>query len=227
MSFESHARHGLRAALGLTAAFLAFPAIAKDDIAAAQKALASMDMTVMQKWSAAKTVKYRAEGVHKARAAVVFGDYEGKADVLDRVIVEFNWDVRKGKIVGPVTVVDGKSELANIKSDGTNCPPPQLAGEYEHFTSVSHAMTAANQIQITGTRIYPAAKVSNYPASCSMRSIGGSKQQALLWVAPVAPEALGMPVMPNRPIAVAADRKSFSVKAAENWVWTYTPTLVE
>ena len=147
--------------------------------------------------------------------------------MVDLVVVECGWDVARRKVVGPVTVTDSKSELSNIKSDGTNCPPPQLAGDYEHFSTVSHSMTAAEQIQITGTRTYPAAKVSNYPASCSMRSIGGSKQQALLWVAPVAPEALGMPVMPNGPIAVAPDRKSFSVKAADNWVWTYTPTLVE
>lgn len=224
----SAARRARRIALALIGACISLPtSAAKDDIAAAQKMAASMDMAVMQKWATAKKVKYRAEGVHKGRAPVVFGDYEGKADVLDRVTVEFDWDVRKAKIVGPITVVDSKSELSNIKSDGTNCPPPQLGGEYEHFSSVSHSLTPANQIQITGTRVYPAAKVSNYPASCSMRAIGGSKEKALLWVAPVGPEALGMPAMANGPIAVAADRKSFSVKAAGGWVWTYTPTLVE
>jgi hypothetical protein len=36
-----------------------------------------------------------------------------------------------------------------------------------------------------------------------------------------------MPTMPGSPFAVAADRKSFSVKGASNWVWTYTPTLVQ
>jgi hypothetical protein len=49
---------------------------------------AQYDMAVAQKWQAAKLVKYRAEGVHKARAAVVFGDHEGKADVLDRLTVD-------------------------------------------------------------------------------------------------------------------------------------------
>ena len=44
-----------------------------------------MDMAVMQKWSSAKVVKYRVEGVHSARAPVVKGDYEGKADVIDRL----------------------------------------------------------------------------------------------------------------------------------------------
>lgn len=187
---------------------------------------AGMDMAVAQKWASAQVVQYRVEGVHHARAAVVFGDYEGKADVTDRVTVVFSWDVRKGKIIGPVSVTDAKSELSNIKSDGTNCPPPQLKGEYEHFQSVSNSMTSGDQIQIKGTRTYPPASVSNYPASCSMRAIPGRKEEVLLWVAGLAPEALGMPIMPNGPFLVAADRKSFSAKGAGNWVWTYTPTLV-
>ena len=59
-----------------------------------------------------------------------------------------------------------------------------------------------------------------------MRSIPGGKEEALLWVAGVGPEVLGMPTTPGGPLTVAADRKSFSVKGAGNWVWTFTPTLV-
>jgi hypothetical protein len=187
---------------------------------------AGMDMAVAQKWSAAKVVKYHAEGVHNARTMVVSGDYEGKADVLDKVIVDFTWD-RRNNIVGPITVVDAKSVLSNLKSDGTNCPPPQLKGDYEHFQSVSNSLLSRDQIQITGTRTFPAASVSNYPASCSMRAVAGAKEQVLLWVGATAPEALGMPNMPGSPVTISADRKSFSMKAAENWVWTYTPTLVQ
>ena len=186
-----------------------------------------MDMAAMQKWSSAKVVRYRVEGVHSARASVVKGDYEGKADVTDRLTVEFGWDVRKRRIIEPVTVTDGKTELRNIKSDGTNCPPPHLKGEYEHFQSVSHSMSSSDQIQIKGTRTYPPGSVSNYPASCSMRAVPGGREEVIVWVAGVAPEALGMPVNPKGPIAVSADRKSFSVKGASNWVWTYTPTLVQ
>ncbi len=93
--------------------------------------------------------------------------------MIDRVTVEFTWDVKKAKAVGPVTVTDGKSELRNIRSDGTNCGPSTLEGAYEHFQSVSHSMTSAEQIQIEGVRTYPAASVSNYPGGCSMRSIPG------------------------------------------------------
>jgi hypothetical protein len=69
--------------------------------------------------------------------------------------------------------------------------------------------------------------VSNYPGSCSMRSIPGAKEEAFLFVGVADPAALGMPTHSGGPIAIAADRKSFSVNGAENWVWTFTPALVQ
>lgn len=188
---------------------------------------AAQDMATAQKWASAKVVKYRVEGVHKARVPVVHGDYEAKADVTDRVVVEFAWDVKQAKVVGAVTVADAKSEVGNLKSDGTRCPPPQLQGEYEHFQTKSNHMVG-DLIQITGTRTFPAASVSNHPASCSMRSIPGSKQEAQLYLTGAGPEALALPALPaGGPISIAADRKSFTLRGAENWTWTFTPTLVQ
>jgi hypothetical protein len=186
-----------------------------------------MDLAAIQKWTDAKVIKYHAEAVHKGRESVVFGDYEGKADVIDRVTVEFTWDKRKGKMIGPVTVIDATSTLTNLKSDGTNCGPPQLKGAYEQFQMVSQQQISPDQVQLTGTRTFPPAMVSNYPGGCSMRAIAGGQEQALLWVTGTSPEALGMPIMSNGPLVISADRKSFSMKAAGNWVWTYTPTLVQ
>jgi hypothetical protein len=185
----------------------------------------SQDMAVAQKWANAKLVKYRVEGVHKARIMVVQGDYEGKADVTDRVTVEYTWDVQKGKVSGAVKAIDAKTEVTNIKSDGTNCPPPTLKASYEHFTTVSSGMME-DLIEIKGTRVYPAAMVSNYPGSCSMRAIPGGTVDAVLHFGGVAPEVLAMPNMPGSPVTIAADRKSFTVKGAENWSWTFFPTLV-
>jgi hypothetical protein len=185
------------------------------------------DDAVAAKWSAAKIIKYHVEGRHEGRESVVLGDYEGKADVIDSVTVDFTWDLKARKMVGPIVVTDGKSELRNIKSDETNCPPPQLKGDYELFQSVSNSMTSADQIQIAGKRIYPAASVSNYPGSCSMRSIPGGKEDAVLWVPVTGAEVLGAPNRPGSPVTIAADRKSFTMKGAEGWSWTYTPTLVQ
>jgi hypothetical protein len=186
-----------------------------------------MGIAAGQDWSRAKVVKYRVDGVHKARDSVVKGDYGAKGDVTDRITVEFTWDMKGRKLVGPVTVTDGKSEVANLKSDGTNCPPPQLKGDYEHFQSASNVMMG-DLLQINGSRIYPAASVSNYPASCSMRAIPGDKEAAVMWVPTSANlEMLSMPGVTAGPVTVAKDGKSFSMKAQDNWVFTFTPTLVQ
>lgn len=185
-------------------------------------------MAAMQKWSNAKVVSYRIEGRHSARSPVVYGDYEGKADVIDQVTLEFTWDTQKLVAVGPVKVKDGQTELKNLKSDDTNCPPPTLKGEYEHFKLTSDPVLDNGQIQIKGVRIYPAAMVSNYPGGCSMRPIPGGRQDVILFAPMVDPQILAMPEMAkDGPISVSRDGKSFSVQGAENWIWTFTPTIVQ
>jgi hypothetical protein len=190
--------------------------------------MAAMDMAAMEKWSNASVVKYRVEGIHSARISVVHGDYEAKADVIDRLTVAFTWDIRKSKVVGLVTVTDGKTEVKNLKSDGTNCGPPTLSGEYEHFQSTSSSVIDNDLIEIKGTRIYPPASVSNYPGGCSMRPIPGASEAVVVHVAPVDPTFLAMPGMAQGgPVSVAANGKSFSMKGAENWTWTFTPTILQ
>jgi len=186
-----------------------------------------MDMAVMQKWSRAKVIRFQVEGVHKARTGVVFGDYVGKADVTDRMTVEYGFDNKKGKIVGEPKIADFPSGATNIKADGTNCPPPQLKGAYEHFKMVKFAVSGT-QLQITGNRIFPAASVSQYPASCAMKAVPGGTVEKFLFVAIMDARLLGMP-MPagNKNQGWAADRKSFTLAGAENWSWTYRPTVVE
>jgi hypothetical protein len=192
-------------------------------LAAAQM---NVDMAVMQKWEAAKVVRFHVVGVHQGRTSVVLGDYEGKADVKDTLTLDFVWDKSTNKIVGPVTVIDGKSEVTNLKSDGTNCPPPTLNGEYEHFKYVKHTVGSDGLITMTGVRTYPAASVSNYPGSCSMRPIPGGTEEKMVAVGPGDPSILAMPLPKGAPMSVSADKKSFTMPGAENWTFTLTPTLV-
>src|SRR5882672_4163066 len=189
--------------------------------------MCGVDMAVIQKWTNAKVIKYHAVAVHKGREQVVFGDYEGKADVADTLTVEFAWDNKAHKIIGPVTVIDGKTVLTNLKSDGTNCGPPTLKGAYEQFQFVSQAPMGGDSVQLNGTRVIPPAMVSNYPGGCSMRAIAGGKEDVTLTVVGASPEVLGMPIMKEGAITTSADRKSFSIGGGAGWMWTYTPTLVQ
>ena len=186
----------------------------------------NIDMAVMQKWEAAKVIRYRAVGVYQGRTRVIFGDREGKADVKDTLTLDFVWDKSTRKMVGPVTIVDGKSEVSNVKSEGTNCPPPTLMGEYEHFKDVKHTVQSDGLIMITGVRTFPAASVSQYPASCSMVPAPGGTEEELISTAPGDPGVLAMPMPKGSPISVSADKKSFSMPGANDWTFTLTPTVV-
>lgn len=194
--------------------------------AAAQ--IPGMDMAVMKKWSDAKVIRYQVTGLHDAREVVVFGDHEGKGDVTDKITADFVWDKKTRKVVGEIKIADAKSEVKNLKSDGTNCPPPSLQGEYEHFQLLKHSFDGNGQIQLNGVRTYPAAKVSQYPASCSQRAIPGGKVDKVLWISIMEPNLLGMPIPAgNKNMGVAADKKSFWVKGDDNWIWTFTPAVVQ
>jgi hypothetical protein len=186
----------------------------------------NVDMAVMQKWEAAKVIRYHVVGIHQARTSVVFGDYEGKADVKDTLTLDFVWDKTTSKVVGPVAIVDGKSEVSNLKSDGTNCPPPTLMGEYEHFKYVKYTVGSDGVITMTGVRTYPGANVSNYPASCSMRAIPGGTEEKTVSTAPGDPSLMAMPMPKGGPISVSADKKSYTMPGADDWSFTLTPTLV-
>jgi hypothetical protein len=186
----------------------------------------NMDMAALQKWEAAKVIRFHVVGVHQGRTSVVLGDHEAKADVKDTLTLDFVWDKSTGKIVGPVTVIDGKSEVSNLKSDGTNCPPPALMGEYEHFRYVKHTVASDGLIMMTGVRTFPGASVSNYPASCSMSPVPGGTEDVMASTGPGEPAILAMPIPKGSPVSVSADRKSFTMPGAENWSWTLTPTVV-
>ena len=186
----------------------------------------NIDMALIQKWSNAKVIRYQVTGVHDGRAGVVFGNREGKADVTDRITLDFVWDKRARKFSGDIKVADSKSEVKNIKADGTNCPPPTLQGEYEHFQLEKHS-ASGEQIQLEGTRIFPAANVSQYPASCDMTPVPGGKESQILFVTIIDPSVLALPPQGNPNVGVSADKKSFSIKSDTNWVWTYTPTVVQ
>jgi hypothetical protein len=186
-----------------------------------------MDMAVMQKWSNAKVIRFSVVGNYNARTLVVSGDHEGKGDVTDKITIEYTFDNKTSKMVGEPKITNAVSTVANLKSDGTNCPPPQLKGAYEHFQSTKH-MISGTTLMITGTRTFPDASVSQYPASCSMKAIRGETVERNVMITVTDARMLGMPIQSaNKSITIAPDRKSFTLAGQDGWSWTYTPTLVQ
>ena len=196
-------------------------------VSASAQLMPGFDTALMKKWGAATVAQYVIVGEFKARDKVVFGDYEGKADITDRLTFEFTWDIKKHEPIGPIKVTETKTSVANIKSDGTNCPPPTLQGEYEHLQIVKPPTNRRDQLLFEVVRTYPAARVSNYPASCSMQQIPGGKVEERMSLAVIEGKQLSFPIPADQSKGgVTPDRKSFVSKAAGDWTWTYTPTII-
>ena len=190
-----------------------------------------MEPVTMEKWKGATEVRWQASGVYQGREKVVFGDYPGKGDVRDTLVVEFTARKKPKAEVVDVKITEGKTSVTNVKSDDTDCGPPVLKGSYEHWGNAQVRRAMSGQILLDAVRMYPAASVSQYPAGCGMMSIPGGTE-------PTKSVSVGVPdaTILAGPLkfqagkmsgVVAGDRRSFTITVGNGWVWTYVPTKVK
>ena len=87
---------------------------------------------------------------------------------------------------------------------------------------------ASAEFYIKGRRTFPAASVSQWPASCGQKTIPGATVEISLFAPKPDASMLGRPIQSGiKAISIALDRKSYSIAGAENWVWTLTPAAVQ
>jgi hypothetical protein len=55
---------------------------------------------------------------------------------------------------------------------------------------------------------------------------GGTEEGQMVSTAPADPVVLAMPMPKGSPISVTADKKSFTMLGAKDWIFTLTPTVV-
>jgi hypothetical protein len=187
---------------------------------------AQFDMAAIQKWNAARIVHYEVTGVYRATVRVAKLTVDADAEAQDRVTLSFDCDLRGSKPVSPIKFTNTATTLSKVSSGKAQCPPPALKGAYEHFDVVSVAENPAG-IEMKGTRSFPASDVSpEWPTTCATKPSPAAQAQASEIMAVVSPMMLVMPSGANPNMTVAADKKSYTVKAAGGWSWTYTPTVV-
>lgn len=185
-----------------------------------------LDMAAMAKWQSAKIVHYRI--VATFDGAVPHPKSGGTAEIVaaDRLTVDLDWDVRGSAVVGTPTFADAASTVARTTPGVAKCPPPALGGAYEHF-SVTSVGPHPSGVELKGTRTFPAAQVPyEWPSTCAAKTLSAFDEPVTEVVAVMSPMMLVMPNGANPNLAVAADRKSFSIKN-KGWTWTYTPTIVK
>lgn len=192
-------------------------------------AAAQFDMAAIQKWGAAKVVHYQIVGAYHAQTPLAPGKMAPHAliEVTDRVTVEFDWDVRASALVGEARVTNAPSQVLSANSGmAKECPPPSVKGPYEHI-DVTAVVPGPAGLALKGTRSYPAAGISSEaPASCAQQQVAASKAEVSEVLAVTSPMLALMPNGANPNLAVAPDKKSYTLKV-QGWNWTYTPSIVK
>ena len=188
-----------------------------------------IDMAAIQKWNAAKVVRYQITGVFRGTTPIAKGQFAAPlapATVTDKVTVELQLEVKSLNVVGKPTFTNARSEMTGLTSGPAKCAPPVPAGPYEHL-EITAIVPHSGAVDLNGTRTFPAVAVSTeWPASCAAKSQPGGSEPVTVTLPVPSPVMLALPMNPDPKFTVSADRKTFVVKTGD-WTWIYTPTIVQ
>ena len=197
-------------------------------------ALAQMpDMAALQRWSKVDVVHYEVVGEIALKGQQIPPvDADLYADVTDRVRLSFDYDKKKGVLVGKPTIVNEPGTASNLASidkgekGKKRCPTGKLNGPYEHFDVVEVRQAKPREaLELVGKRVHPDTEVSE-ACSAKLRPYKGATKEVKEYIAPPDPALLATAaMMKSDTIKVTPDGKSIVMAALNNkWVWTFTPT---
>jgi hypothetical protein len=190
---------------------------------AASQAPATGDLVA--RWSAATVVRYHVVGDYADTTVIAYRERAGQAIVADRVVLDFDWDVKAQRLVGKATVENAASTVTGLRNTHVSCPAPVPAGSYEHLTVASIAGSGA-ALELKGTRAFPAiAVVAGCQGVQEPKKVAAWEQEVVERLTVPSPLMLAAPAGTDPNLTVSADRTSFTLKAGP-WTWTFTPTLV-
>jgi hypothetical protein len=185
-----------------------------------------VDMQAVMLWSKAKVARFHVVGVYDKRTVIArrAGNY-AQGDVTDGLTLDFDWNIHDNMVVGDVKLQNDTASLGQLASVEANCKPPRPKGAYEHFTASKVRSSDGARIEVDGTRHYPEVEVAGCEADQSYKLVAAADESLTEFVAVPSPMMLAVPGASagGGNAAVAADRKSFTVKS-NGWTWTYTPT---
>ena len=190
------------------------------------------DMAAAAKWEKVQIVHYEVVGEAKLKGhQIPSADADLYADVTERVRLSFDWDKKKGVIVGKPTIVNEAGKATNVvgldKFGGKGrCPTGKINGSYEHFDVVEVRQAQPKQaLELVGKRIHPETQVAE-ACSNNLKTYKGATKDVKEYIGPPDPQVLAFGKMMNKPpIRVSDDGKSIVMTAQNSpWVWTFTPT---
>ena len=183
-----------------------------------------MDMDAMMKWGAADLIRYHIVGVYQGKPTIA-SDGAGRADVSDRVVIDFTWKLSEMKLVGAASFQNTKSTVVNPVDYEPKCLPPVLKGEYEHYEvlGIKDGLSGSLEFQVQ-TR-HPVVEVAQF-CTASRKAVPAKTATRAEQFVVVSPVSFGMPLPDSDDLRISKDKKSLIVKK-DGWTWTYTPTMTK
>lgn len=157
----------------------------------------------------AEVAHYRIVAQYKAKTVIAFHEDGGQAIVTDKYILDLDYDLRSSKVIGPIKIQNFKSVTSDLQNVEKSCPAPSPPKEpYEHFDLLEAKDIGNSQLELKGTRSYPAIEVT---ADCQ-----GSwhKKSVAAKQVPVT-ELMGL---------IDLEEGTFQVPDTVNWTWVFTAT---
>jgi len=183
-----------------------------------------MDMDAMMKWGSADLIRYHIVGVYQGKPTIASGG-AGRADVSDRVVIDFTWKLSEMRLVGQPTFQNTKSTVTNPVDYEPKCLPPVLKGEYEHFDllGIKDGLSGSLEFQVQTT--YPVVEVAQF-CTASRKAVPAKKDTRAEEFVVISPVTFGMPLPDSDDLRISKDKKSLIAKK-DGWTWTYTPEIVK
>jgi len=190
------------------------------------------DMKAAERWAKVDIVHYEVVGEIALKGQQIPPvDADLYADVTDRVRLSFDYDRKKGVIVGKPVIVNEPGTATNLagidkgEPGKKRCPTGRINGAYEHFDVVEIRQARPREaLELVGKRIHPETQVAE-ACSNNLRTYKGATREVKEYIAPPDPQMLAFGKMMNKPpFRVSEDGRSIIMTALNNkWVWTFTP----
>ena len=183
-----------------------------------------MDMDAMMKWGSADLIRYHVVGVYQGKPTIA-SEGAGRADVSDRVVIDFTWKLSEMKLVGQPTFQNTKSTVTNPVDYEPKCLAPVLKGEYEHYDllAIKEGLSGMLEFQVQTT--YPVVEVAQF-CTASRKAVPAKKETTSEEFVVVSPVSFSMPLPDSDDLRISKDRKSL-ISKKDGWTWTYTPDIVK
>ena len=182
-----------------------------------------MDMDAMMKWGAADVIRYHVVGVYQGKPHIA-SDGAGRADVSDRVVIDFTWKLSEMKLVGAPAFQNTKTTLTNPSDYEPKCLPPVLKGEYEHYEVLGIKEGLAGGLELQVQTKYPVVEIAQF-CTASRKAVPAKVNTRPEEFTVVSPVTFGMPLSDSDSLRISGDKKSLVAKK-DGWTWTYTPSIV-